>query len=1154
MEPDRWEQIERLYHAALEREPDARQAFLDEACVGDEDLRREVAGLLACDVPSDSFIQSPAIEIAARALAAEPLIETSTKPLGSLIAVSQIGAYQLLEPLGRGGMGEVHLALDTRLGRKVALKLLPAAFTADAGRVQRFAREARAASALNHPNIITIHEIGETVTENGSLRYIVTEYVEGETLRRRMTNAPQERLSLAEALNVAVQIAAALATAHEAGIAHRDIKPENVMVRRDGIVKVLDFGLAKLTEPSSPVIDSQASTLARNSTEAGVVMGTPRYMSPEQARGEKVDVRTDIFSLGVMLYEMIAGRPPFMGVTPNETIAAILRDSPPPLAECAPDAPPEMERILSRALRKNREERYQAVSELMSDLQLMKSHLEQGELIHITLKSLAKQPGARFQSADELIADLRAAYAALSGWLGGRSEQPGPSGAQTFTHPLLPPALPAITSFTSKVISTFWHSRRARAISGIALTILFAGVWMILQWWTPLAYSPSPQAKHFYDEGLNDLRDGAYYTASKAFETAISADGKQAIPHARLAEAWMELDYADKTNYELRRAYMLKPARMARVDALYLEALNQTIERNFAAAVEIYRAILEQTPEAEKAYAYLDLGRAYERNEDVEQAMNYYKQAKQLNPRYAAAPLRLGLLYSRQEEYDKAAAEFAAAEKSYEALSKAEGLNEIRYQQGLLASKRELFGEARDALQKAHDKAEGDQILSQQIAALLQLSLTFYAESKTVPAREHAQKALDLARDKGLENLKAQGLIDLGNALYLRREYEEAETHFNSALKFAGAAKGRRIEALARLSLGKLYVQRNIKMDEATRHLEQALTFFQKGGYRKEISETISRLGQAKLQQGDYAAALRIFDERLQRAKQVNDRSHLARLHQLIGRTFADQEVYPEALRHFEQSYSLYQSLSNQQLYMGYALLDRSDMLWRLGRYEDARNWLNQVPSVAEHLDSKYKQILPMRMHSINAAMLLSERRFSEAIAECQRTLALADTPTEYIPTEAKYTLGLAIVFYNRNRQAKRLCEDAIEAAIKIGDQALIWNARLALAQVMTEIGNPAEALTGALQAHDEFARTSKLESQWRAACLVARASYRTNNQSSARKHAAQAESLLSSLRQRWTEQAVKSYFARPDIDHYRKQLQTVSTSINPKEIRNEIQ
>jgi serine/threonine protein kinase/tetratricopeptide (TPR) repeat protein len=1140
MELDRWEQIELLYHAALECEPDAREAFLNDACAGDESLRSEVAGLLAWDILSDSFIQSPAIEIAARAMAAKPPIEISTSSMGSLIVGSWIGAYQLLEPLGRGGMGEVYLALDTRLGRKVAVKLLPARFTTDAGRVRRFAREARSVSALNHPNIITIHEIGEVRTEAGDTHYLVTEYVEGATLRQRMANAPQGRLSLAEALDVAAQIAAALATAHEAGIAHRDIKPENVMVRRDCIVKVLDFGLAKLTEPASPVIDSQASTLARNSTAAGMVMGTPRYMSPEQARGEKVDVRTDIFSLGVVLYEMVTGRQPFVGATPNETIAAILRDEPPPLAECAPDAPPEMEEILSRTLSKNRDERYQAVTELLADLQRLKSRLEQDKLIHITLKSLAKRPGVWIQSADELIADLRAAYVALYGWLGARSEQPATSGAQAFMQPGPPPALPGIASFTSKVFSTLWHSRRARAIFGIALAILLAGVWMAFQWWAPSPYSPSLQARRFYEKGLNDLRDGAYYTASKAFETAISADGEQAIPHARLAEAWMELDYTDKANYELRRASMLKPARMASVDKLYLEALNQTIEHNFVAAVEIYRDILGQTPEAERAFAYLDLGRAYERNEEVEQAMSHYKQAKQRNPLYAAAPLRLGLLYSRQREYDKAAAEFAEAGRSYEALSNAEGLNEVRYQQGVLASKRELFGEARDALQKAHDKAQGDQNPSQQIAALLQLSLTYYAEGKTVPAREHARKALDLARDNDLENLKAQGLIDLGNALYLRREYEEAETHFNRALEFAGNAKGRRIEALAQLSLGRLYLRQYIKMDEAARRLENARTFFQKGGYRQEIAETISLLGQAKLQQGDYDAALRIFNEQLQRAEQANDRSHLARLHALIGRAFADQEVYPEALRHFEKSYSIYNSLG-RQVDIGYALLDRSDMLWRLGRYQEARDLHAKASAVAARLDNKYGAILQARLHLVDAWMLLSERNFPQARAYGQQALALADQTAKYTAIAARYTLAVASVYAGQGREAKRLCEEALAAPMDYQNQ--LANARLAMAEVMLKVAKPTEALAKALQARETFAHTAQIESEWRASYLAACSSQQMNDGRAAREHAAQAESQLAALRQQWGDEAYNGYLNRQDVKFYRQRLNGINAS-----------
>jgi len=455
MELDRWEQIERLYHAALERGPDAREAFLDEACAGDEDLRREVAGLLACDVPSDSFIQSPAIEIAARAMAAEPFIEASTKPTGNLIAGSQIGAYQLLEPLGRGGMGEVHLALDTRLGRKVAVKLLPAEFTTDNGRLRRFAQEARAASALNHPNIITIHEIGEIAIENGSLRYIVTEYVEGETLRQRMARAPQQRIEPPEAIDIALQIAAALSAAHEAGITHRDIKPENVMTRRDGIVKVLDFGLAKLTEPAELAIDTQAPTLQRvTNTESGVVIGTPRYMSPEQARGEKLDARTDIFSLGVLLYEMIAGRPPFADANISDIIAAILRDEPTPLGHFVAYAPAELQRIISKALRKDREERYQVVKDLLLDLKSLKE-----ELLYEAKSRAARQP-----ETDD-------------GAMGATSLNPGLDTAKVMGTPSTEISPARATSSAEYLVSGIIHHKLGAIIALVVLVIASAALY-----------------------------------------------------------------------------------------------------------------------------------------------------------------------------------------------------------------------------------------------------------------------------------------------------------------------------------------------------------------------------------------------------------------------------------------------------------------------------------------------------------------------------------------------------------------------------------------------------------------------------------------------------------------------------------------------------
>ncbi|HEX5691405.1 MAG TPA: serine/threonine-protein kinase, partial [Roseiflexaceae bacterium] len=322
-----------------------------------------------------SVLSGPAWQVVARDLSEAEI----AAPLVAL--PPSIGVYQLLAPLGRGGMGEVHLALDTRLQRKVALKLLPIAAAGNYERLRRFTQEARAASALNHPNIVVIHDIGEFTHEAQTLHYLVTEYVEGVTLRQRM----QAPLPVSDALDIALQIAAALAAAHEAGIIHRDIKPENVMIRRDGLVKVLDFGLAKLigskseeeAARSTPQPFSPAEMLFPvQSTASSAVMGTPRYMSPEQANGETVDTRTDLFSLGVMLYEMVTGRPPFTGETPRKVLDAILRDAPPPLLEVSPDAYAALEPVLERALRKPREERYQSIQEFAAELSRLQRELE----------------------------------------------------------------------------------------------------------------------------------------------------------------------------------------------------------------------------------------------------------------------------------------------------------------------------------------------------------------------------------------------------------------------------------------------------------------------------------------------------------------------------------------------------------------------------------------------------------------------------------------------------------------------------------------------------------------------------------------------------------------------------------------------------------
>ena len=349
MNQSRWQQIESIYNAALEKTPEARARFLSEKCGEDIELRTEVDSLLAANNKDDRFLSEPDYELGLKILAVSELVFEPGQTIGN---------YEILKLLGRGGMGEVYLSKDARLGRLAALKVMPRSVISDADGIRRFTQEARAASALNHPNILTIYEINES--EN--LSFIVSEYVEGESLRARLKR--EYKISLPELREISLQIAAALSAAHRAGIVHRDIKPENIMVREDGLIKVLDFGLAKLVEDSEEnFIDNEFLK-----TEPGMIMGTVGYMSPEQVRGKKTDERSDIWSFGVVLYEMLTGKPPFEGNTKSDIIAAILKSESPVFEEHFPENEKAVRQIIHKALRKNPSERYQTMPEMAFSL------------------------------------------------------------------------------------------------------------------------------------------------------------------------------------------------------------------------------------------------------------------------------------------------------------------------------------------------------------------------------------------------------------------------------------------------------------------------------------------------------------------------------------------------------------------------------------------------------------------------------------------------------------------------------------------------------------------------------------------------------------------------------------------------------------------
>src|ERR1700722_3172754 len=336
MTPERWQQIKELLHQAQELAPDERSAFLAHSCSSDHALRQEVETLLSSsDEARSRFLENSPWQV-------------------TLTPGTKLGDYEVQKLLGSGGMGEVYRARDLRLRRDVAIKVLPSLLSSEKERLRRFEQEAQAAAALNHPNILAVFQMG---TYEGA-PYLVSELLEGETLREQLKRGP---LSVRKAIEYGIQIARGLAAAHEKGIVHRDLKPENLFVTKDGRLKILDFGLAKLTQPRS---SSDSDPKLTQGTEPGVVMGTVGYMAPEQVRGQTADHRADIFALGAILYEMLAGKRAFQKPTSAETMSAILNEDPPGISQVTANIPPALQRVVHRCLEKNPEQRFQSASDL----------------------------------------------------------------------------------------------------------------------------------------------------------------------------------------------------------------------------------------------------------------------------------------------------------------------------------------------------------------------------------------------------------------------------------------------------------------------------------------------------------------------------------------------------------------------------------------------------------------------------------------------------------------------------------------------------------------------------------------------------------------------------------------------------------------------
>lgn len=973
--------------------------------------------------------------------------------------------YKIVKQIGAGGMGVVYEAEDLILNRKVAIKTLKDL----SAQKPRFLREARAISRINHPNIATIYDYGESEDKRP---FIVMELVEGRSLDKHLKEGP---IVLSKSVKIIVKVADALTAAHQKKIIHRDIKPSNVIVGKD-VVKVLDFGLSKEIEAFSLSDADKASVLDLTKTQKGIIMGTPLYLSPEQASGKDVDERTDIFSLGTVLYESITGVSPFYSESVAETYVKILRDDPVSPSGINPAIPPALEQI--------------------------------------TLRALAKDPAGRYQSAAELAEKLRSL--------------PDLSDKKIFT----PPTPPLHLRLPSQTISQQLRSGvvdilRSRYLGVIAflLAVIIGAVFYFP--WSPDTYEPATtDAKRSYDRGEAALNDGLYLTASDYFKQAISQDATYAMAHARYGEASFEVGLIDEAAAAIEKANTLinsQKTTLSLEDRTRLRAIKSTLRSDFSSAVTDYHELAANAYGNRAMQAYLDLGRAYERSDDPELAIRSYNSALATVKDLPSAELRLGVLYGRRLDLQNSSEHFSRAEQLYRQQHNPEGDIEVGYQRGLLLSAIGDSTKAQDEIREALEKANINKIPYQQVKCLLLMSRILRSVSSFDEAFQYANQAMSISLQNNINYLHAQSILELGTVYFFQDKNTVAIDKYNEAIRLARQYQIPLIENRALLQLGALNV-RDHKADEALDYIGRVQDFFEKGWYQIDMLDLLSIKAQAMTTKGNFLTAFNIYTDLRAKADAVGHQVVKARAQKGIGTTLAEQEDMVRALPALYESYSMLNSM-HKPYEAGYSLFLRADILAQLGRYQEADLALMELEGYA--LAQKNSSLIAL-IELVKAKMALSRKQPDKAIRLCQKMLS--DDREYERPSSWEAQSLLAIAYAQTGQGAKaRHTIDGINLDNKDIEKPVVAKIYLARAEVMLANDQSASAEEAALTAQKMFKELGKPSFEWQAWRLLGLAQQKLKNTAAA-ESMYNSSAVFSTLQQNWGKDYFKSYSERPDI------------------------